>query len=406
VASNDLGGGLDAVGWMMCKRSIALAVLATLVLLCTACGHDLPPPQPVLSAYEAATGRVIDRDCGYSVSLPGKTRRSLWLFCDTLVTDSRGKELGFPILGAGTAAEGTYSPGRAPRGLTEVSAPAADPPRPKSAAPTASRTPGYTGPQPFLPLPTDLTLPSSTLPCSGPRVFPARWITGAADEPGSSGHVLISYTDYCVSGRYVFTPEAFGLLDYDPASNTSGPPAQVFKAPAGQQLSQRQALGSPVFHGGYLYLFSSCGPDQGCGRGGVFLARTGAGSTWWRNGLTYRYWTGRGWSDDPAATARLLGNSASSAISVGDYGADGHGYVIVEQTSVNGDFTVWQAAAPTGPWQKIQTGRVPCTPGTQLDDGGLCRALIGHPELSSQGQLLISFFNPGAHHVEVSAYPW
>jgi hypothetical protein len=392
----------------MCKRSsIALAVLATLVLLGTACGHGLPLPQPVLSAYETATGRVIVRDCGYSVPLPGERRlRSLWLFCDTLVTDRHGKELGFPILGPGTAAEGTYSQGRAPRGLTEIPAPAADAPRPRSTAPTASRTPDPTGPQPFLPVPTDLTLPGSTLPCGGPHAYPARWISGAADEPGSSGHVLISYADICVSGRYAFTPEAFGLLDYDPASNTFGPPAQVFKAPAGQQLSQRQALGSPVFRGGYLYLFSSCGPDQGCGRWGVFLARTSAGSTWWRNGLTYQYWTGRGWSSDPAAVAPLLGNSAPLEISAGDYSAEGHGFVVIEGTSVAGNFTVWQAAAPTGSWQKIQTGRVPCTPGTQSDAGGLCRALIGHPELSSQGQLLISFFNPGALHVEVSAYPW
>jgi hypothetical protein len=218
--------------------------------------------------------------------------------------------------------------------------------------------------------------------------------------------VLISYTDYCVSSRYLFTPEAFGLLDYDPASNTFGPPAQVFKAPAGQRLPQRQALGSPVFRSGHLYLFSSCGPHQGCGRGGVFLARTGAGSTWWRNGHTYQYWTGRGWSADPAATASLLRDPAPPAISAGDYSADGHGLVVIEGTSVSGDFTVWQAAAPTGPWQKIQTGQVPCTPGTQLDAGGLCRALIGHPELSSKGQLLISFFNPGDHHVEVSAFGW
>ena len=36
----------------------------------------------------------------------------------------------------------------------------------------------------------------------------------------------------------------------------------------------------------------------------------------------------------------------------------------------------------------------------------LRRALIGHPELSTRNELLISFFNPGDNHVEVSAYPW
>ena len=37
---------------------------------------------------------------------------------------------------------------------------------------------------------------------------------------------------------------------------------------------------------------------------------------------------------------------------------------------------------------------------------GLCRALIGHPELSTRDDLMISFFNPGTNHVEVAAYPW
>src|SRR5436309_2341730 len=60
--------------------------------------------------------------------------------------------------------------------------------------------PAPTAPQPFLPVPASLTRPAGTVPCSaGSRIYPARWVTGAAREPGSSGHVLISYADYCVS---------------------------------------------------------------------------------------------------------------------------------------------------------------------------------------------------------------
>ncbi len=104
-----------------------LAVLAAalvplcLVLLCTACGSGPPPPpQRVLSRYETATGHLIARDCGYSVPLAGAARRSLWLFCDTQVTDRHGKDVGFPILGADSAAEGPYTAGRVPGGLAEV----------------------------------------------------------------------------------------------------------------------------------------------------------------------------------------------------------------------------------------------------------------------------------------------
>src|SRR5262249_8266681 len=157
---------------------------------------------------------------------------SLWLFCDTVVTSRHGQQLGSPILGAGTAAEGPYVAGRGPGPLTELATPAADAPD----APGALGVPGVPGgtgrrqpparaaPEPFLPVPASLTWPASTQSCSaGPRTYPARWVTGAAREPGPSGHVLISYTDYCVSGSGTFTPEAFGLLDYDPAGNALGP---------------------------------------------------------------------------------------------------------------------------------------------------------------------------------------
>ena len=97
---------------------------------------------------------------------------------------------------------------------------------------------------------------------------------------------------------------------------------------------------------------------------------------------------------------------APFGISVGDYAADGHGLVMVEQTSLAGGFQVWQARSPAGPWRRIITGVVPCSQGAQRGPEALCRAVIGHPELSTRGQLLISYFDPGNDHVDVSAYPW
>ena len=392
-----------------------LTVLAAaLALLCTACGSGSPPPRLVTSRYETATGHRIVRDCGFSVPLPGQARRSLWLFCDTAVTGRGGRELGYPILGAGTAAEGPYTPGRGPGPLAELATPAVGP---LAVGPPAADAPSRPGrgllparaaPEPFLPVPSGLTLPGSTLPCSGPHIYPARWVTGAAREPGSSGHVLISFADYCVSGPDTFTPEGFGLLGYDPAGNALGAPAQVFTAPPGGELPQQrqEVLGSPVFGGGYLYLFGLCG--HSCrGRGGVFLARTPASAASWANGFSYRYWTGRGWSAALADASALTGPVTPGGVSAGDYRGAGRGLVMIEQTSAAGDFSVWQAAAPTGPWRQTRTGRVPCPAGKQGGQpDGLCRALIGHPELSTPDDLLISFFNPGTNHVEVAPYPW
>jgi hypothetical protein len=49
---------------------------------------------------------------------------------------------------------------------------------------------------------------------------------------------------------------------------------------------------------------------------------------------------------------------------------------------------------------------VPCTDGTEHGAEGLCRALIGHPELSTRSRLMISYYDPGNDHVDVAAYPW
>ena len=128
-------------------------IAAALVLLCTACGSGHPAPRPVVSRYEAATGHRIVRDCGFSVPLPGPPRRSLWLFCDTLVTSRHGQVLGNPILGAGTAAEGPYTAGRGPGPLTELATPGPDAPGVVAGGFGRGRLPARAAPQPFLPVP-------------------------------------------------------------------------------------------------------------------------------------------------------------------------------------------------------------------------------------------------------------
>lgn len=47
------------------------------------------------------------------------------------------------------------------------------------------------------------------------------------------------------------------MVGYDPVTNQLGPPTTVFTTSGGQNLPLAQQLSSPVFHGGYLYLFTS-----------------------------------------------------------------------------------------------------------------------------------------------------
>jgi hypothetical protein len=138
----------------------------------------------------------------------------------------------------------------------------------------------------------------------------------------------------------------------------------------------------------------------------VFLARTVGAPAYWGNPFTYQYWTGDGWSSQPAAAGSLMPADHPLGISVGDYAADGHGLVMIEQTSLAGGFQAWQARSPAGPWRRVLAGQVPCTSGVRPGAEGLCRALIGHPEISTRDRLLISYYDPGNSHVDVAAYPW
>jgi hypothetical protein len=364
-----------------------------------------PAPGPtsftVRSIYEKTTGYTIDRDCGYSSPLPGKPSWSIWLFCDTEVSAAGGRHIKSLILGTDSAAEGPYQPGRAPGSLAEVPTP-----------PTRLALSPAAAPAPFLPAPGGLQLPGGR-PCTGTGSYPAAWISGVTSAPpaAGAGTLLIAYDDNCVAGP-VDTPttEGFSLVEYDPASNLLGPVALVFGSSSGIPLSKQQDLGSPVVGAdGYLYLFGFCKAvalPAGCGTGQVYLARTRATPASWANPFAYQYWTAGGWSLAPAAAGSLIPADDPLGISVGDYAADGRGLVMIEQTSLNGDFQVWQARSPAGPWRRLLSGRVPCTPGSEPGMAVLCRALIGHPELSTRADLLISYYDPGSGHVKVAAYPW
>jgi hypothetical protein len=387
----------------LCWRVLAGCAITGCLTMVSACTAPAPSPAPALvrSNYERSTGNAVSRDCGYSSPLPGRSGRSIWLFCDTVVTGASGRNIQRLILGTDTAAEGPYQAGRAPGWLSEVPTP----PAPLALSRTAA-------PQPFLPAPNSLRVPGSTLPCTGPGSYQAAWISGVTRAPSAAtaGGLLIAYDDYCVTGSGdALTAEGFGLAEYDPARNVLGPVTLLFSSGFGMSLPQQQVLGSPVVGAdGYLYLFGFCPAapvPAGCGTGGVFLARTVAVPAYWRNPFTYQYWTGGGWSSQ-AAAGSLIPAGQPLSISVGDYAADGRGLVMIEQTSLAGGFQAWQARSPTGPWHRLLTGRVPCTPSTQHGAEDLCRALIGHPELSTPGDLLISYYDPGDEHVAVAAYPW
>ncbi|NKZ09068.1 DUF4185 domain-containing protein, partial [Actinomadura latina] len=352
------------------------------------------PPARVLSRYEtAAPGNAIDRDCGYSAPLPGRPGRSLWLFCDSVWKGAR------PGLWLGaTAATGPAVPGRVPAALTELPTPSGTAPQPARGPDRGAARP----PQGLLGTPPGLVLPGGR-PCHVPgTAYSASWVSGAARPPGT-GALLITYTDVCVTAAAIST-QGFGLIEYRPGRGALTGRATPFTAPGG--LPFQQNLGSPVFARGHLYLFAAGCDAHGfgaCDGGRVTLARVRADPAAWRDPAAYEYRTATGWAPDASAAASVVPGAAPYAVHVADFTRLGRGLVMIEQRGLDGRYRLWRAPAPEGPWRPAGGGTVGCTGGTGLDQ---CRALIGHPELSTRDALLLSYYDPGDDHVRVRAVPW
>jgi hypothetical protein len=64
---------------------------------------------------------------------------------------------------------------------------------------------------------------------------------------------------------------------------------------------------------------------------------------------------------------------------------------------------VWRSTTLAGGWTATHVGTAPCSGGGSGLD--FCRAHIGHPELSTTSNLLMSYYNPADAHVKVMAVP-
>jgi hypothetical protein len=381
---------------------LVLLIFVVLLLAVPKPGRLLPPA-PVLSGIERAGRVTLARDCGYSAPLPGSPGVSLWLFCDTPVyaRTAGGWTLQRFIAGS-TAAVGPASPGAAPGVLTEIATPGT----PGARGPATAAVPG--SPAPFLAAPAGLVMPGG-LPCGSGGSYAASWISGVAPVPAAPD-LLVTFNNYCVlGGSGGFLHEGFGLAEYDPATGMLARDVTVF---AGPDDGPATVLGSPVFSGRYLYLYGPACTARRAGRcsGTVFEARVPATAAAWADPLSYRWRAGGGsapWTADAALAGPVIAGPAPSGVSVGSYPAAGRRFVLIEQTGIDGAFTVYGSAAPDGTWKPVMSGRVRCRGGAGY--ANFCRAIIGHPELSTRGQIVLSYFDPaaGAHgHVIVAGFRW
>ena len=362
---------------------------------------DSAPPASAKSNFENTYGASLSRDCGFSTPLPANPATSLWLFCDTAIY-GLDQQLQYHLTGfipGSTAAEGPYTAGEVPQGLSEL-------PTPPAALPTM---PNSDGPAQFLKTPSGLVT-STGQPCdSANNAYAASWIGGVTHEPAAANpaDVLITFGNYCVQGGLSFDPEGFGIAEYDPVSNMVVSQTTLV---TGAAVPPQRMLVSPVFSGSRLYLFGSqcASQDQfgDCTSGSIYLARTGDTPSSWDNPSSYQWRDGSTWTSAASSATSIIPSATPiSAVNVSNYSPAGQGIVLIEQTNAGGGFLVYEPVSSlTGTWKQVISASVPCGSGS-----GLCHAIIGHPELSTAGELMISYFDPAqgpAGHLMADAFAW
>ena len=378
-----------------------MVAVSVLLVPATPALADSAPPAPVASDFENTYGASLSRDCGFSTPLPANPAASLWLFCDTasygLDQQLQYQQTGF--IPGSTAAEGPFTADEVPQGLSELPAPPASLPA----------LPNSDGPAPFLKAPGGLVT-STGQPCDpANNAYAASWISGVTQEPATANpaDVLITYGNYCVQGPLTFDAEGFGIAEYNPATNTVDSQATIF---TGTAVPPQQMLVSPVFSGPDLYLFGSVCASQDqfgdCTSGSIYLARTGGTAPSWDNPSSYRWRDGGTWTPAPSSATSIIGSATPVApVSVGNFSPVGRGIVLIAQTSVGGHFVAYEPVSSlTGTWQQVISASVPCGSGASL-----CHAIIGHPELSTPSDLMVTYFDPAqgpAGHLMADAFAW
>ena len=203
--------------------------------------------------------------------------------------------------------------------------------------------------------------------------------------------VLISYMDVCVINTKKGPDgiaEGWGFTEFDYQNNKFAvAPTDIFVPKTkGSPLAPQDNFGSPTIISNNVTFFSSQCTQQSdsiCANGHVwettFSATTrnlessssytptpvsvGSGSKWQPDGATFNYYPGVG-------------------------------YVLVEQTDIEGDFDIYESGSVTGPWSELATGTMPNCLQEVKAGHGWCYAFEGHPELSSSSEIEVSYFYP------------
>lgn len=330
------------------RPAAALAALAVGTGLLVGCSDDQPPP-PACSAaaarFDWATPSPADDqrfdltgpgwvggDSTYSVALPDG--RTLWLFSDSFIGEVSAS--GRPAPGMAMVHNALVAEGDSGRLSTRTAE----------------------GPESFFPDP-------------GPDSY--YWVQDATVQ-GDELIVFLSLTKQVGEQGFAWESNAIARV--------SLPDLALLEITEGLH-ADRVAWGAGVMSTPtHTYVYGVEDLEEGKY---LHLARVGAGSLTDRSRWEFR--TSQGWSPDVTRSARLT-DGVANELSVSPYR---DGYLMVSSDTsqaFSAKINAWTACSPQGPWQQRQT--IYETP-----ESGVGRHFTynahGHPEISPEGQLLISY---------------
>lgn len=199
--------------------------------------------------------------------------------------------------------------------------------------------------------------------------------------------VLISFFDTCVLKDGTYQVEGWGIAEYDYLTNSfTRRPIDVIKPlKSGTGIPERQWFRTPVIGGNTLTFFTSeCDTVVlgTCTSGAAY--RTSIPMQWAALKSPTSYGPVQIATADSTSWTPLMVSVSSHSSS----------FVLVELTSTMGNFAVYRAGTPIGPWTEVATGSLPGCSSTPA--GSYCYAIHDHPELDDSSNLFVSYYLPGA----------
>jgi hypothetical protein len=185
------------------------------------------------------------------------------------------------------------------------------------------------------------------------------------------------YVEVCVLGETGYWSEGFGFTLYNyKTNNFSMKPYTVFPpSTEGTKIPTTQEFGSPVIKNGKVTFYSW----QCCAAGpSIYTTTKNATLAALKNPASY----------SPVPADDL---PATFSINVGRPSKYHAKYTMYILRGTDGEYAVYAAPGPTGPWTEAASGQLPGCAGAPH----ACRSFALHPELSPSKRLMVSYYLHG-----------